>query len=155
MKSRNLSHSTYELIRCSTMTFSAAKNFTFKLRYQGAICWLRKELCWPYGFSFRNKTFLFVKIDLLKFQLFFFIFSSEWAEISYSFFLGRHFVCQERMNMIIKGSWSILMGSNLTPWIQIPNPASVWKLALSLLLPTAFPGLLKVQSTVRVFQTFE
>ena len=140
--------------RCSFF-LDFIKIFTPKFGHQGAICWLRKEL---YGFSFRNKTFLFVKIDLLKISSLFFHFfygSSEWAEISYSFFLGRHFVCQERMNMIIKGSWSILMGSNLTPWIQIPNPASVWKLALSLLLPTAFPGLLKVQSTVRVFQTFE
>ena len=36
-----------------------------KLKHQGAICWFQKELFWRLGtlHFFRNKTFLFVKID--------------------------------------------------------------------------------------------
>ena len=38
-----------------------------KLGHQGAICWLKKELSMVHGtlnIFFRNKTFLFVKIEI-------------------------------------------------------------------------------------------
>ena len=45
---------------------SCTKIFTPKVCHQGAICWSKKELFWPYGLDhifFRNETFLLFNID--------------------------------------------------------------------------------------------
>ena len=39
-----------------------------KLGRQGAICWLKKEVSLVHGIFFRNKTFLFLNIEIWNFQ---------------------------------------------------------------------------------------
>ena len=49
----------------------SSKIFTLKLRHQGAICWSRKELFWPYGLHhifLEIKPFFVFKIESWNFQ---------------------------------------------------------------------------------------
>ena len=53
-------------IKCSRLT---QNRWLGKLGHQGAICWLKKELAMVhFNIFFRNKTFLFVKIEIWNFQ---------------------------------------------------------------------------------------
>ena len=108
---------------------SCTKIFTPKVCHQGAICWSKKELFWPYGLDhifFRNETFLLFNIESWNFQHLFFL------KILWNLAISAHSV-YSWSNFYFNFSMGRLNGLQFCEVSWNSKSNSCWKFQLSIL----------------------